>query len=237
MKKQILAAALCLTTALGMTTPVTATVNATKTSEKKAVSKKKKSKMEIVESGYYVQPTSEYSDTVYVYFWAKIKNNDKSKSIEFPEITATAKNDAGTILATTTQTGNYIAPKDTAILMSQMDTGSEEPTSVEIKTKKPTLVKHKSIKTSQFEVSNVAEVTDSIYSSKVTGELTYNGKKDLNSVAVSAIYKSGDQIVFVSQTYLDNIDGKSTTAFEITPWTASDLPAHDSVEVVAQHWY
>lgn len=77
-KKVIAACVVCGAMVTGLSVPVTTNVEATTIQAKKQ--KKSASKLEIVDSGYYVQPTDEYNDTAYVYFWAKIKNNDKKKS-------------------------------------------------------------------------------------------------------------------------------------------------------------
>lgn len=233
-KKVIAACVVCGAMVTGLSVPVTTTnVEATTIQAKKQ--KKSASKLEIVDSGYYVQPTDEYSDTAYVYFWAKIKNNDKKKSIDFPVITATAKDESGNVLGSSSQTGMSIAPKDTVVLTSMMDTGDTPATTVEIKAKKPKFTSRKAIKSNVFETTNITEVPQEYTCAKLTGEVTYKGKKDLDGIAITAIYKSGDKSVFAETTYLNDIEAGSTEAFEINP-LSNELPDHDSVEVYVQNW-
>lgn len=202
-----------------------------KTKEKKA-----DPELKIVSSGYYVTPANEYSETTYVTFWAKVQNESDSKSIASPAITCTATSDDGTVLGTEDQMGFAVLPGDISMLVSQMDTGTTQPSKVEITAKKPQYVSGKEgIKTSDFKIDGVSEQDTGYGMTKVTGTLTYKGDSELNTVAVTAIYKSGDKEVYATQTYVDNIQPNTPTAFEINPLD-SELPAHDSIEVIAQSW-
>lgn len=203
----------------------------TKTEEKEA-----DPDLAIVSSGYYVTPPSEYSETAYVTFWAKVQNQSDSKSISFPTITCTATSDDGTVLGTEDQVGSSILPGDICMLVSLMDTGTTAPTNVQITAKKPEYVSSSDgVKTSDFTIDGVSEQDQGYGMTKVTGTLTYAGDSELSMVAVTAIYKSGDTDVYATQTYLDNVQPNTATAFELSPMT-SDLPAHDSIEVIAQNW-
>lgn len=218
---------------LGLSVPLTTNVEATTIHAKKA--KESSSKLEIVDSGYFVEGADEYSDTAYVHFWAKLKNNDKKRSIDFPVITATAKDDSGKVLGSQSQIGMAIAPKDTVVLTSLMDTGDAAASSVEIKAKKPKFTTQKVVNSKNFTTANITEVPQEYTCPKVTGEVTYNGKEDLDGIAITAVYKLGDKSVYAYTTYLQSIESGSTESFEINP-ISTELPDHDSVEVYVQNW-
>lgn len=233
MNKIIAAFVVCGAMVLGLSVPLTTNVEATTIHAKKA--KESTSKLEIVDSGYFVEGADEYSDTAYVYFWAKLKNNDKKRSIDFPVITATAKDDSGKVLGSQSQIGISIAPKDTVVLTSLMDTGDAAASSVEIKAKEPKFTTQKVVNSKNFTTANITEVPQEYTCPKVTGEVTYNGKEDLDGIAITAVYKLGDKSVYAYTTYLQSIESGSTESFEINP-ISTELPDHDSVDVYVQNW-
>lgn len=83
--------------------------------------------------------------------------------------------------------------------------------------------------------ANITEVPQEYTCPKVTGEVTYNGKEDLDGIAITAVYKLGDKSVYAYTTYLQSIESGSTESFEINP-ISTELPDHDSVEVYVQNW-
>lgn len=203
-----------------------------KTTLKTKKKKTQSDQIELQDKGYYVDVTD---DTVYVVFWGKLHNTSKTKAIEYPKITATAKDENGTILGTQEQTGIYISPNDSVVLTTLMDCGSTTPTSVDITVEKPEFTNLDTVASSNFTVENLAEVPSDL-GTKVTGQITYNGKKDLDSIAVTAVYKKGDTSVYAEATYLDNeITNGSTTPFEITPMI-ENVPDHDSIDIYVQEW-
>ena len=213
MSKIVMAGIISATMLIGLSTPIMA-----KESVKIVQTKKtKQTNIKIIDSGYYVIPANEYIDTTYVYYWAKVKNMDKKKSIQFPQIVVTAKDETGKVLGSSSQTTSGVAPKETVVLTSQMDTGSSIPTTVEIKTKKPHFMNSKYTSTKMFKVDNITTVPEEYGLDKVTGEVMYNGKKDLDMVAVTAIYKLGDTSVFAETTYLNDVESKTTESFEVNP--------------------
>ena len=85
-----------------------------------------------------------------------------------------------------------------------------------------------------FKVDNITTVLEEGGLDKVTGEVTYNGKKDLDMVAVTAIYKLGNTSVFAETTYLKDVEAKTTESFEVNPLLYESYPEYDSVEVYVQ---
>lgn len=78
-KKVIAACVVCGAMVTGLSVPVTTNVEATTIQAKKQ--KKSASKLEIVDSGYYVQPTDEYSDTLMFISGQKLKIMTKRKAL------------------------------------------------------------------------------------------------------------------------------------------------------------
>lgn len=193
---------------------------------------KQKSEIEIIDSGYYTYQDS-YDGSVYIKYWAKLHNPNKKKAISYPKITATARDGDNKILGTSDQTGFTIEANDTIILTSQFETGTTIPSVVDIKAKKPKFTPAKGISSSDFSVENVSTMGGDY--NKVTGEVTYNGKKDLSMVAVTAIYKSGETSVYAEATYLEEMTKGDTLPFEINAY-AAEMPGYDSVEVYVQSW-
>ena len=121
------------------------------------------------------------------------------------------------------------------MLTSLMDTDDAAASSVEIKAKKPKFTTHKVVNSKNFTTANITEVPQEYTCPKVTGEVTYNGKEDLDGIAITAVYKLGDKSVYAYTTYLQSIESGSTESFEINP-ISTELPDHDSVEVYVQNW-
>ena len=150
-------------------------------------------------------------------------------------IAYTLKDDSGKALGSQSQIGMAIAPKDTVVLTSLMDTGDAAASSVEIKAKKPKFTTQKVVNSKNFTTANITEVPQEYTCPKVTGEVTYNGKEDLDGIAITAVYILGDKSVYAYTTYLQSIESESTESFEINP-ISTELPDHDSVEVYVQNW-
>lgn len=100
---------------------------------------------------------------------------------------------------------------------------------------KPKFTTKKVVNSKNFTTANITEVPQEYTCPKVTGEVTYNGKEDLDGIAITAVYKLGYKSVYAYTTYLQSIESGSTESFEINP-LSTELPDHDSVEVYVQNW-
>lgn len=195
--------------------------------------------LEIVESGYTVMAPNSIGD-IYLTYAVTIKNNNKKMAVEFPSITVTGRSESGSILFSEEQTLGTILPGDTVSWANDViDCKGETPASVDIKVEggdfvKPAQSINNTVPSSDFTIENLSEVPGD-FDYAVTGEITNNSDTDYDSVAVTVILKNQGKVVGGFTGYADNLSAGKQAAFDISSFM-SDLPAHDSIEVVAQGW-
>ena len=195
--------------------------------------------LEIVESGYTVMAPNSIGD-IYLTYAVTIKNNNQKLAADFPVITVTGRSEDGSILFSEEQTLGTILPGDTVSWADDViDCKGEEPASVDIKVEGADFVKperslNEAVESSSFKIENLSEVPGD-YDTAVTGEITNNSDTDFESVAVIVILKNQGTVVGGFTGYADNLSAGKQSAFDISSFM-SDLPAHDSIEVVAQGW-
>lgn len=208
---------------------------------KKDVEKEEKDEgeLEIVDSGYTVMDPNSIGD-IYLTYAVTIKNNNKKMAADFPVITVTGRNEDGSILFSEEHTLGTILPGDTVSWGDDcIDCKGKKPANVEITVDgadfvKPEQAMNVAALSSDFTIENLSEVSGE-YDNSVTGEITNNSDTDFESVAVTVILKNQGKIVGGYTGYADNLSAGKQSAFDISSF-ASDLPAHDSIEVVAQGW-
>lgn len=208
---------------------------------KKEMEKEEKDEgeLEIVESGYTVMAPNSIGD-IYLTYAITIKNNNKKMAVEFPSITVTGRSESGSILFSEEQTLGTILPGDSVSWGDDaVDCKGETPASVDIKVEGGDFVKpersiNNTVPSSDFAIENLSEVP-SDFDYAVTGEITNNSDTDYDSVAVTVILKNQGKVMGGFTGYADNLSAGKQSAFDISSFM-SDLPAHDSIEVVAQGW-
>lgn len=139
-------------------------------------------------------------------------------------------------LGTDDQVLNKIAPGDTLAFGGQADPNGQVPSKVEFSMKKDDTKynnDNKSTSTSVFKISNTNALKDD-YSASFTGEIENTAENDFSSVAVTVILKKGNDIVYGTTTYVDNLAKGSKTPFEVKCF--SKVPEYDSFEIYAQSW-
>ena len=198
--------------------------------------KKSERKLQIHETGLYVESSYVWNDTIYVNYIGLIYNPNKEKVALFPKLIATAKNTDGTILATDEQTGTVVMPGDTVPIIGRMSIVSSEiqedsyvSYEVECKSFGDDSFIYSSARTTDFAISNVSEHSGSRDS--VTGEIKNNFSEDATMLKIVAIFRKNNNIVGVESTYMDDLSVNQSKAFEIDGLL--EFPEHDSVEVVA----
>ena len=195
--------------------------------------------LEIVESGYTVMAPNSIGD-IYLTYAVTIKNNNKKMAVDFPVISVTGRSESGSILFSEEQTLGTILPGDTVSWANDIiDCKGETPASVDIKVEggdfvKPAQSINNTVPSSDFTIENLSEVPGD-FDYAVTGEITNNSDTDYDSVAVTVILKNQGKVVGGFTGYADNLSAGKQSAFDISSFM-SDLPAHDSIEVVAQGW-
>ena len=195
--------------------------------------------LEIVESGYTVMAPNSIGD-IYLTYAVTIKNNNKKMAVDFPVISVTGRSESGSILFSEEQTLGTILPGDTVSWANDViDCKGETPASVDIKVEggdfvKPAQSINNAVPSSDFTIENLSEVPGD-FDYAVTGEITNNSDTDYDSVAVTVILKNQGKVVGGFTGYADNLSAGKQSAFDISSFM-SELPAHDSIEVVAQGW-
>lgn len=196
--------------------------------------------IKMVDYGFYVNPPSLYSDSVYVEFCGIIHNPNENLIAEFPTIIVTVKNPDGSILATEKQAGSIIMPGDTITLcgmfsmpIADVDDNTQILFNAECDdfTKESKL--HKAVRTSELPVTNVSERNGSS-ENFITGEVTNNSSIDVDMVNVSLVLRKNGKIVFMENTFVDNLRAGRTQAFEFQRYER--WPDHDQIECSAMPW-
>ena len=208
---------------------------------KKNVEKEEKDEgeVEIVDSGYTVLDPNSIGD-IYLTYAVTIKNNNKKMAADFPVITVTGRNEDGSILFSEEHTLGTILPGDTVSWGDDcIDCKGETPASVDIAVGGADFVKperslNNTVPSTDFAIENLSEVPGE-FDYAVTGEITNNSDTDYDSVAVTVILKNQGKVVGGFTGYADNLTAGKQAAFDISSFM-SELPTHDSIEVVAQGW-
>ena len=195
--------------------------------------------LQVVNSGVYFVP-DEYSGTTYIEYPALIRNSSTTQAISFPEVTFSAQNSDGTVLAADKMVGFYSMPGNTTALgrLVTVTTSSlRADTQFIFGVGKQQKVKASRLQVpsnAYFTITNVS-VQQSDYYASVTGQLTYTYPKEQNMVRMDAVFYKNGAIVYSAQSYLDNIAPGSTTAFSISADSANKI-SYDYVQVYAQAW-
>ncbi len=196
--------------------------------------------LEMVDYGWYFDPPSVYDDTVYVEYCGIIHNPNEKLIAEFPKLIVTIKNPDGTILATGDQTGSIIMPGDTITLCGMFPmpiSNASDQTQININWECDdfnTVSKlHEAVSSKELVVSNVSEHSGSD-ENFITGEVTNSSMSNLDMVNVSMVLRKNGKIVYMENTFVDNLPSGSTKAFEFRRY--EHWVDHDKIECSAMVW-
>ncbi len=194
--------------------------------------------LELVDSGWYRHNSS--GDTEYVDFCGLIHNPNETLVAQFPKVRVTVKGGDGSILSSEEQTGSIIMPGDTVILCGMFSVPASDLTEeaqflfdVDCSEFSSGTFIHEGARTTDFEITNTSERTAD-YNSTVTGEITSHYTEELDTVNLSYVMRKEGTIVYMQNTFLDNVKPEKTTAFEINSF--DNWPEHDSIEFCAMSW-
>lgn len=193
-----------------------------------------KKEIELLNSGYSALQNDGSTTILYA---VEIVNNNAEYAISFPKILITAKDADGKILKTEEVTLMGIAAGDKYTYGNTVSYEGNAPASVDISVGNGdddyvTQEGSEFIKSNELSVSNVSENSGTF---KIfTGELTNSSSKDLDNIAITVIYKSGDKIIGGETSYADNIKAGETKPFEIS--TYSNFTGYDSYVISAIQW-
>lgn len=201
-----------------------------KPEEKKLVEDKKT--IEIVDSGYYVTQ----GDEPYIEYGIIIKNPNDNYGIEYPSFTITMYDKEGKILGNDEQVLMYIGPGETLAYGGQANPNGKKPDKVEFKMKKDENKYSEATKQgSSFKIINTNDMKDEYGGLACTGEIENISDTDYDSVAISLLLYKGDKIVYGTTTYVDTVNAKSKTPFEVSS-LGSEVPEYDKYKIYAQQW-
>ena len=193
--------------------------------------------LELTDYGLCKTSDNSYSDTIYLNFVGMIHNPNTQYVAEFPKLLVTLRNPDGSILATEDQVGMAVMPEDTITLVGMISVPAEgltADTEFSMEVDCSGLSKSKgTARTTDFVVENVSE-RDGDHENFITGEITNTTDAEIDSVNVSLVLRKEGKIVFVENTFEDDLKPGKAKAFEFQRY--EDWPEHDSIEVAVQEW-
>ncbi len=186
-------------------------------------------KVRLLEYGYCV------TEDNYIKYGFVIENPSEDTAYEFPDVTVTAYDENGDVLATGDQMMETIQPGEKQAFGSLLDCNGAEPGKVEfdVVSGDAATPSEEAIRSSDFEITGTNERVDEYDETAVTGKIRNNSGKDSESAAVTVLFKKEGQIVCGTTSFVDNIGAGSEKAFEVTEY---GVPEHDSYEVSAIDW-
>ncbi len=196
--------------------------------------------LEIKDYGWYINVPTSYEDKVYVNYCGMIYNPNESLVAEFPKVLVTVKNKDGSILSTEEHVGSIVMPKDTITLcgMFSMPSGDiNDDTMIYFDVECSDFSGDNSIfqnvRTSDFKFENVSE-HGAGKDISITGEITNTSDIDVESANVAVVLRKDGKIVYMENTFVDDLSAGKTKAFEISRY--QELPEHDTIECSAISW-
>lgn len=206
------------------------TNNGSEKESEKSIAEKKA--IEIVDSGYYITD----GDDPYVKYGIIIKNPNEEYGIEFPSFSITMYDEEGKILGNDDQVLMYIGPGETLAYGGQANPNGKKPDKIEFKIKKDDdKYSEASKKESPFKVSNTNDIIDEYGGITCTGEIENTSGDDFDQVAVSLILYKNGEIIYGTTTYVDTVNAKSKTPFEVSS-LGGEVPEYDKYKVYVQQW-
>lgn len=172
-----------------------------------------------------------------VLYAVDISNPNAEYAIKFPKILITAKDGDGKILKTEEMVLNGIAAGDQYTYGNSVSYEGNTPSTVEISVgnSDDDYVAQSSseiIKSGSLSVSNTSDNPGTFKT--FTGEVTNNSTEELNSVAITVIYKSGGNIIGGETSYVNDLKAGEKKPFEVSSY--SNFKDYDSYEIHALQW-
>ena len=190
--------------------------------------------LEIEDHGFYIDRMYAGKADGYMKFCVMISNPNSYLTAKFPKATVTVKAGDGSIIATETQTGSFIAPYDTVTLCGQMSiplSEVDDSTTIEYDVDCSDFSYDDTSYSVDFPIAHVSEKGSDRPS--ITGEVvnTYEKPVRLN---LSLILRKDGEIVYIENTFTDEIRTGKTAPFSFERF--SPFPEYDTIEVSAHQW-
>lgn len=182
----------------------------------------------IVESGYT-------QDEEYVHFGFVIKNEDTQKTFQYSVVTMTAYDADDQVLGTTDQTMNYICPNEVQAFGSVFEVGNNKVARVDFEVDDGDVITDTEdlVKVSDLEISGTNERKDKYLGYSFVGKVANNSQHDTENIAVVAVLKKKDKIVYADLTYVENVKAGKQKAFEINAFYDGK---YDTVDYYTYCW-
>ena len=197
--------------------------------------------LELVDYGWYINEGSAYGNTNYTDYVGIIHNPNKTLIAEYPKVIVTVKGEDGSILGTSEQVGSVIMPGDTVTICGTLSmpgdldtTGAMIYFDADCSSFTGSNSFYDDVWTSDYEFTNVNEM-EGEYENQITGEVTNHSAYDVKMTSVSIVLRKDGNIVYMENTFVDNIRSGETKAFKFERY--HDWPEHDKIECSAMAWY
>lgn len=193
--------------------------------------------LELKDYGWFLEDPTD--DTGYVSFCGMIYNPNESLIAEFPKLTVTVKNANGDILATETQVGSIVMPEDTVTLCGMLtmplaDLEADANISFSVISEDFSVSStYQKARSTDFVISSVSEHSGD-FENYITGEITNNYNEKVSMVNLSIVLRKSGEIVYIENTFLNNLNAGETRAFEFSRY--HDYPDHDTIDISAMVW-
>ena len=196
--------------------------------------------LEIKDYGWYINPPSIYDDTTYVEYCGIIHNPNDKLIAEFPKLLVTVQNADGSILATDQMVGSIIMPGDTITLcgmfsmpVSDVSENTQIHFNWECDDFNTVSKLHEAVSSSELVISNVSERSGSS-ENFITGQITNDSDINVDMVNVSMVLRKNGKIVYMENTFVDNLPAGATKAFEFSRY--EHWVDHDKIDCSAMVW-
>ena len=194
--------------------------------------------LELVDHGF--APSSSLGGTEYINYCGMIYNPNEDLAAIFPKLVITVKNKDGSILTTDHQTGSIVMPGDTITLCGMFSLLSDDITEdtviyydVEWSDLTTGTLHYSGARTTDFEISNISERSGDLNDS-ITGEITNRYSEDVDQVCLTLLLRKDGEIVFIDNTYVDNLKAGVPKAFKFERYRG--WPEHDTIDISAMVW-
>lgn len=195
-----------------------------------------KEDVELIDSGWYIDPAGFHDGIVPVHYYGKIYNPNIEYLADSPAVTAKLQDADGTVITENKETGLYIMPDDTIALMGTLE--------VEVKD-----VSENTQILISAECGEITKLEDAEYpmtidfpaddpekkegrKPTISGKVYNRTDMDMEQLEVILILRKEEQIVYLDKTFIKAIKSKKSKVYKFTRNT--EWPEHDEMEVVVR---
>lgn len=180
-----------------------------------------------------IKESSWYMDGDYLYYFVVLHNANDEIAVEYPSFRITARDGNDVLLGTEEQTLSIIYPGQDFYYGSQAFSVDEVPTKVDIEML-PSENYHLKRANTLAEFKPLEVINTATRKDKFVGEISNPNNVSLDCVVVIVVGRDADgKVVYVDQTYVDNVGANSTVPFSVSNFGETDIP---DVKYYANQW-